>query len=254
MKDKLKLKFTDITSTKIEYSESGKYCLVIHTVKTKPSCWKYTIGIVSNVLEKFQKPIAIIERNYCVFWHCFIEDHPDGNDYLLCGSDYQGQTVINLTNGTRIDYLPEEAKQGGGFCWALAEISPDKTHLLVEGCYWAGASDLLVLDFTNPMQLPYTELKSFEAIPNGSYSWIDNNTIQVAEEFEIRKSDRVRYYNLSPAEQDDLDHCLVESDYEVVTSYYNLSDLNTPVNNTPKTIKGKILPPKIRPDLVLDEF
>lgn len=129
----------------------GKYKLVVTPYKVGKGYWDYTEGVVYNQQNEI---IATIQRNYSSFWYCFIEDHIDGHDYLLCGADYQGQTVIQLDTGQRVDYIPKAAKHGMGFCWIeTKQISP--TNILVTGCYWAFPTETLVVDFTNPMVLPY---------------------------------------------------------------------------------------------------
>jgi hypothetical protein len=74
-----------------------------------------------------------VKRNFGHFWHSWIE-HADGNEYLLCGEDYQGYSVINLTAGRCTAYFPEEGYKGRGFCWTAAFPSPDRRVLAVDGC------------------------------------------------------------------------------------------------------------------------
>lgn len=146
----------NLQSQKSYNSPSGKYRIVIESYKTTSGAWNYTRGLVYNDT----KLIADVKRNYCSFPYLFVEDHPNGHDYLICGEDYQGQTIIELDTGKRIDYLPDGAKKGYGFCWAHYETSPDKTLLVVEGCYWACPYETIIMDFSDPMTLPYIELEN----------------------------------------------------------------------------------------------
>lgn len=167
--------------------KAGDYTLTIDAFSTTKGGWAYTRGIVS----KGDIIIAEIYRNYSSFWHSFTLEHPDGHDYLLCGENYQGQTIIQLDTGKRKDYLENLANVGIGFCWAGADVSPDKTKLLVDGCYWAAPYEWVVYDFSSPMNLPYKQLarddlidKHGEMICEG---WINNETLK----FKIKCSRRI---------------------------------------------------------------
>ena len=142
------------------YEFWGMYSLTIQHYRTHAGAWNYTRGIVTNAEGTI---IADIKRNYSSFWYCCIL-HPSGNHYLLCGEDYQGQTIVELNTGARVDYLPPEAAKGNGFCWAICEWEPDDPYRLkVSGCYWAGPYEEVIYDFTQPMQLPYPEIsRSYE--------------------------------------------------------------------------------------------
>lgn len=130
-----------------------KYILRVSSYKSREGCWDVTKGVVTDLNGNV---IAEVKRNYSHFWHCYVE-HPNGHQYLLCGEDYQGQTVVELDTGKRVDYLPPEAEKGCGFCWISCEFQPDGVELVVEGCYWACPCERVIHDFSNPMQLPYQE-------------------------------------------------------------------------------------------------
>jgi hypothetical protein len=134
-------------------SPSGRYDLEIVTWET-PDGWDFSEGIVRSNDE----PLSVIRRNYGIFPFTWCEDHPAGHDYLIAGEDYQGQTVIELDTGQRRDHLPDDARSGGGFCWAQHHVAPDKTTLVVDGCFWACPYELVAYDFTRPLELPYAEL------------------------------------------------------------------------------------------------
>jgi len=144
---------------RIVQSPSGKYTLGITSLETRPGSWSYTLGIVSmhykrQVGPKVEDAVLVIDqvkRNYSSFPYLFIEGHPNGHDYLVCGADYQGQTVIELDTGKRRDFLPPEAAQGHGFCWADYEFNADHQLLIVDGCVWACPYEYRFYDFRNPM-------------------------------------------------------------------------------------------------------
>lgn len=131
-------------------SPSGKYKLVTTPYATSPGCWSYSQGLVYMVGDE-STPIAEVQRNYSSFNHTFIEDHPNGHAYLICGEDYQGQTVIELDTGRRRDFLPEAAAQGHGFCWVTHKFDPGTNILTVAGCIWACPYEFRFYDFSDPM-------------------------------------------------------------------------------------------------------
>ena len=128
-------------------SPSGKYTLKVESKSNGEGYWNSTVGTVtsrSNVLFE-------VERNYSQFPFLFIEDHPDtGDDYLVCGSDYQGQTVLNLSSGDRKDTLSEGGDEGVGFCWGGYEFDRGTRLLVVSGCYWACPWEYKIFDFSDP--------------------------------------------------------------------------------------------------------
>lgn len=131
-------------------SPSGKYQV---TWSQDPDCTSH--GVVSCG----DREIATVYRNYYDFPAWWAECHPNGHDYLITGSDYQGQTVIELDTGRVIDRVPRSASKGLGFCWVDAIPSPSKTMLLVVGCFWACPFEVWLLDFTDPLMLPLPVLR-----------------------------------------------------------------------------------------------
>ncbi|MEK6877973.1 MAG: hypothetical protein AABY22_00115, partial [Nanoarchaeota archaeon] len=189
----------NLFSEKEEISESGKYRLIIEKYKTKEGCWKYSRGRVYNT--KNNSLIADVKMNYHDFPYLFVENHSDGHDYLICHEDYQGQTIVQLDTGSRINYLPNEANKGVGFCWASYKISPNKKYLAVNGCVWGGPYEIVIYDFSDPMNLPYKQLAVDNGYGNEIKYWNEDNSINLAKEVEIRKSDGKRTSELSEEEQ-----------------------------------------------------
>ncbi|HJW30501.1 MAG TPA: hypothetical protein VJ508_14815 [Saprospiraceae bacterium] len=181
-------------------SPSGRYDLEISKYHTKPKSWDYSRGVVKHI--ESGAVIADIKRNYGVFLHSWV-NHQNGFEYLLCGEDYQGYSVINLVTGVHHRYFPEQAYAGGGFCWAAVSPSPDGLVLAVEGCVWACPYDLVVYDFANPEQLPLPELARIENIANCS-GWKDNSTFIYERSFDVRASDGTPFEQLSEEEVDRL--------------------------------------------------
>jgi hypothetical protein len=140
----------------IHLSSSGKYSLQITVYKTLPNVGAVSKGVVCRVPSKV--PLFEVKRNYDPFPFCFVEDHPNGHDYLVCGADYQGQTILELDTGKRVDYLPKGAEKGMGWCWAHITTSVEKTVLGVDGCFWACPYEVRFVDFSQPMNLPFLVL------------------------------------------------------------------------------------------------
>jgi len=133
-------------SEKIATSPSGDFQIQVCRYSTGPKTWVYSRGIVTRISDG--KIIADIKRNYGAFWHAWLQ-HPNGNEYLLCGEDYQGYSVLNLSTGKYQAYFPEEGYKGFGFCWAAVYPSPDGLVLAVDGCYWRLLMILFCLIFEN---------------------------------------------------------------------------------------------------------
>ena len=199
---------------KFDTSPSGKFQIKINRYLTLPNRWEYSRGIITDISSG--KLLADIKRNYGHFWHTWVQ-HPNGNEYLLCGEDYQGYSIMNLTSGLYQAYFPEGGYQGVGFCWVAVHPSPDKLVLAVEGCYWACPYELVLFDFRNPEQPPYPELARFENL-DGCEGWIDNETFVLKHEVGYRKSDGALYDSLSDEEQEVLikDDTLIEYRCETV--------------------------------------
>lgn len=145
-----------LTTTQVHYDPSGRYELRIETYQTGKHTWSYTRGVVVDTAT--QQLVADIKRNYSHFWHAWYP-HPNGNLYLLCGEDYQGYTVVNVTAGTIKTFLPKAANEGVGFCWTDCEPDLEEQTLRVEGCFWGGPYERVVFDFRTPETLPLPELE-----------------------------------------------------------------------------------------------
>ena len=141
------------TQEKTHTSPCGTYTLKISNHTTGKNSWDYTKGIIS----KDKEVLFEVYRNYSSFPYAWLLNHAKG-DFMLCGENYQGQTVLNLKTGERVDSLPPEAGKGCGFCWADMHPNKDNTLLAVDGCYWACPFEVLVYDISDPMSLPYSIL------------------------------------------------------------------------------------------------
>lgn len=140
--------------------------------------------------------LFVVDRNYSSFPFAWVEGHENGHDYLVCGADYQGQTVLELDTGMRKDFLPEEAKQGGGFCWVSYRYETALKALVVHGCIWACPFEVRFYDFSDPMGTGWPELqfpegkygdsseKEPEILPDGTIRLFETRTFDDEEEIE----------------------------------------------------------------------
>lgn len=200
---------------KTHMSPTGQYRLVVTSQETSPGAWRYTKGTVYWVASG--TPVATICRNYSAFPFSWVENHPDGHDYLVCGEDYQGQTVVQLDTGGRVDHKPASASQGFGFCWAKHWPSPDKTMLAVSGCYWACPYEMRVYDFSEPMNPPWPMLTLSNWSEFGG--WNEDNTCTFGREVERIKLpghelDGKDYNRTTPEEDDALMACIAEHELD----------------------------------------
>jgi hypothetical protein len=164
--------------------------------------WNYTEGIVRNV--GGGKPIAAIRRNFGQFPFAWCENHPTGHDYLIAGEDYQGQTIIELDTGERTDFLASSAQSGQGFCWGRHHVTPDKTVLVVDGCFWARPYELVAFNFSQPMQLPFAELHRWSGDLHTVDGFDAHGLLKWTFEREVRLSDGKPYVDLTDDEESGL--------------------------------------------------
>ena len=113
-----------VDKTKLIESPSGKYQLSISYFSTGPNTWNVSRGTVCKTGET--NSIGVVHRNYGSFPFLFVENHPNGHDYLICGENYMGQTVIELDTGKRIDH------NKNGFCWAAYSFNSSQKIIVVE--------------------------------------------------------------------------------------------------------------------------
>jgi hypothetical protein len=170
-----------IENSKEEHlSLSGKYKLIIEEYTTENGFGNVSLGKV--FLTSSNECLFEVKRNYNIFPFLFTEEHPNGNDYLICGEDYQGQTILELNTGKRLDYLPEGTKNGVGFCWRIISCSQEKDVLGVQGCFWACPEEQIFVDFSEPMKLPYLIFSVFPSIDDNSAvknSWSSAEGVEI---------------------------------------------------------------------------
>jgi hypothetical protein len=193
----------------VSLSPSGRYRLEVTTHLTGPQTWAYSRGRVSRVSDGHL--VAQVDRNFSAFPASWSEGHPTGHDYLVCGEDYQCQTIIELDTAVRVDHVPAAARTGGGFCWAAHYPSPDGKLIFVDGCVWAGPYELVLYDFSQPLRLPYRELRRWPVWKVEGFQ--TDGSFVFEYELEVRTSDNRPVRDLTEEEQEQLDSA---PDYKAV--------------------------------------
>jgi hypothetical protein len=182
-------------------SPSGRYELQV-TGYDRTGGWNYSEGVVRQ--KGGGETIAVIRRNYGAFPFTWCENHPSGHDLFIAGEDYQGQTIVELDTGERVDHLSDSAQSGGGFCWAQHLVAPDKTVLIVDGCYWAAPYELVAFDFSVPMHLPYLELHRWAGDLATVDGFDEHGVLTWTFDREVRISDGKFYDELTEEEEAEL--------------------------------------------------
>ena len=187
-----------------------KYVLSITPVAFKEDSryWAYTIGkVYKKTKNKTGKLIATVHRNSEKFPFAFFENQ-DGNDYFVCGEDYQGQTVICLNTGERVDFIGEKAKRNMEFCWQKFHLSPNKKILAVEGHARNKPSEVAeyrgvrFYKFDDKMELPYEELGNRISFHyDNAIGWEDDLHFLVSVIEDRRKDDLKRVRELPKKER-----------------------------------------------------
>jgi hypothetical protein len=156
--------------------------------QTKPNCnWSVTkVEIFDNSLNEISFSFFCNDDSFFYSW-LTIGD----TEYFICAEDvFGGQTVIDLTNKKMSSYSPNK----DGFIWTDFHLSPNGKILATIGCYWACPYVIKLFDFTNPSNLPLTELKEIELLDNDEIilGWTDNTTIRTKG---IKRERDVEYFN-----------------------------------------------------------
>jgi len=146
--------------------EGSPYKLVIKTYNTKnisgKSTWDYTQGFIYN----HDQLIGSIKRNYMSFPFCFFKQN--NQEYLISGSSYMRQTILDCQTGEIYDNVNEDVSN---YCWASIE-QLDENTVFVQGCYWGGGYNYCFFDFTN-FKTGWYELNVDESITSKYY--LDDN-------------------------------------------------------------------------------
>jgi len=201
-----------LSNKRMQYeSPLKKYVLTITPVAFEEDSryWAFTIGkVYKKIKQKTGNLIATIHRNSEKFPYAFLEDQPDGHDYFICGEDYQGQIIIQLDTGVRVDYIGEKAKRNMEFCWQKFHLSPNKEIIAIEGHARNKPSEVTeyrgvrFFKFINKLELPYEELGNRISFHyDNAIGWEDDYHFLVSVIEDRRKDDLKRVRDLPKKER-----------------------------------------------------
>lgn len=158
-------------------SPSGKYSLETTPYEIKKGGWDYCEGKIYNNID--DEYLISVYRNYGHFPYTWLEGHPKG-DFLICGEDYQGITIVDLIKGRNYSWINDSAEKGNGFCSSSFYISPEMNKIAICGCFWGGPYEILFMEFpkNDPTDLPWKEINYVDTCVIDS----DNN---LEEDFDI---------------------------------------------------------------------
>ncbi|HEX2953707.1 MAG TPA: hypothetical protein VHR47_06955 [Bacillota bacterium] len=97
-----------------------------------------------------------VKRDADYFQYAWLQ-HRTG-EYLICGEDSQGYSIVDLKSRAIHHFVPEEAYLRGGFSWIKPYASKDGDILAVEGCYLGQPCQVVFYDISKPLSLPYREI------------------------------------------------------------------------------------------------
>jgi hypothetical protein len=161
--------FQDEYITKTQEKQHENYKVVIHTYDTTKLSGKNTWNYTQGILYKDDKLIGSIKRNYSHFPYTFFKKQD--KDYLISGSSYMSQTIIDCSTGQVYD----NSDKADGFCWATYHPINQNT-LCICGCIWGGPYEYRFYDMTDPSK-GWPELKIDETIPRYSYVLFNNDVV-----------------------------------------------------------------------------
>ena len=228
-REKVKVRFKSAkpvkNKIKTHKSPSGKYTLIVtpvrFRVRNKKTEYEYTIGSVYHD----GRLIFNIHRSAPDFPFLFVEDY-DGHDYLICAEDPQSRTVVGLKTGNAKSFISEKSKRGIEFCWETLHLCPDKNKIAIQGYVKQKPNDLIeyreirFYKINHIMDLPWEEISDRITFHFEEFvSWKNEDTYVLSIAEEVRKSDGIKFEDLSSQEQkvciDNNDIALKKTFYEV---------------------------------------
>lgn len=103
--------------------------------------------------------------------------HSDGEKYFVYKECLYGYSVLRLRDDACMHYVPRGFVTPGEYTVAIGEsfimtdfyYSKDNDMLAANGCFWACPSDVVVIDFKEPLKAPKTML-SFHQLIDPEYA------------------------------------------------------------------------------------
>jgi hypothetical protein len=183
-------------------SPSGAYTLVTRQYATTKPGWRYCLG---QVFDASGHLCAEVRRNYPSFPFAWVENHPDGHDYLVCGETYTSHTAVCLDEDFSVTWTENPDQPSWGFCWASIHPNASGDLVAVEGCYWGGPYEVRVYDFSNPRLPTWKLLMRSEDCAEEFICWDDDTSLTYGLRYEKSKIFNKSYYFLTTEEDDEME-------------------------------------------------
>lgn len=113
----------------------------------------------TDLIDQYEKIIYSTQNMHYVGEFFDLIDHQNGRQYLIFRTDLYGYSVLDLITMKDYHYIPEESlTDDESFIWTGTHYNKSNNLLVAGGCYWAYPFDVFVVDFSEPIKLPYPEL------------------------------------------------------------------------------------------------
>lgn len=111
------------------------------------------------------------ERQSCIK----IIEHSNDKKYLIFTTELYGYNVLELDTLKVIKYVPKTLNEyDETFIWCDFHYNKDNDLLAVEGCFWASAYSIIIVDFSNPLNIQeYTKWIDVRDLLEDKYCHID---------------------------------------------------------------------------------
>ncbi len=156
-------------------SPNGKYRVTVDVYRLDDPTRNWMVSDVRVVELSSDTEIVRFKRSDDQAWYCWVER--DDVEYLVCSEALDGQTVIDLTNRRMESWC--SSLDEGDFIWTSISASPTGGRLAIIGCYWACPYELVVVDFSSPMQLPLPEMARIDLTGFDVEMWESESAIRL---------------------------------------------------------------------------
>ena len=95
-------------------------------------------------------------------------NHQNGKQYLVYRQDLYGYSVFELSSKAEFQYYPQRVLDGMEyFIWTNINYNPSNNLLAISGCIWAAPWGTLLVDFSDPLNVPKFQIDITECIEGG---------------------------------------------------------------------------------------
>lgn len=132
--------------------------------------------------------------------------HRNGHKYLPFQVDLYGISYLDLDNGEVYNYIPEgyphdiDAYCGESFIITNIHYDPQSNLIAYGGCYWAGPCDIMVGDFSEPLNYDPHLISVNEIIDPENDECYELDFVRFEENYLVVKDDSGREHLISMCE------------------------------------------------------